>query len=56
VYECDARDGRALDTPPGCSWVRVRFQAMVNPLIEAGFVLDRVVEPLPRKDFEQADA
>lgn len=51
----------------GCDWYgfnrekvyvqtyRRPFQATVNPLIEAGFILDRVVEPLPTEDFKKAD-
>lgn len=29
--------------------------AMINPLLEAGFVLDRVLEPLPQQRFRERD-
>jgi hypothetical protein len=29
--------------------------AAINPLLAAGFVLERLLEPLPTEDFAQAD-
>lgn len=31
------------------------LQAMINPMIEAGFVLDRILEPQPIAEFQAAD-
>lgn len=31
------------------------LQAMLNPMIEAGFVLDRILEPQPIAEFQAAD-
>jgi len=50
----------------GCTWhgfgvpvyiagYRRPLNALLNPLIEAGFILDRVVEPLPTEEFRKAD-
>jgi SAM-dependent methyltransferase len=50
----------------GCTWhgfglpvyvpgYRRPLNALLNPLIEAGFVLDRIVEPLPTSKFKKAD-
>ena len=50
----------------GCIWhgfgIRVfipgyrrPLNALLNPLIEAGFRIDRIVEPLPTKEFKRAD-
>jgi SAM-dependent methyltransferase len=50
----------------GCTWsgfgapvyiagYRRPLNALLNPLTEAGFVLDRVVEPLPTEEFKKAD-
>jgi len=50
----------------GCTWrgfvqpvyvptYRRSLGAEINPLIEVGFILDRVLEPLPTEEFEQAD-
>jgi SAM-dependent methyltransferase len=51
----------------GCMWhgfgIRVfvpgyrrPLHALLNPLIEAGFRIDRIVEPLPTEEFKKADA
>lgn len=51
----------------GCIWhgfgIRVfvpgyrrPLNALLNPLIDAGFRIDRIVEPLPTKEFKKADA
>ena len=50
----------------GCTWsgfgvpvyiagYRRPLNALLNPLIEAGFIIDRVVEPLPTEEFKKAD-
>ena len=50
----------------GCTWhgfgvpvyitgYRRPLNALLNPLIEAGFILDSVVEPLPTEEFKKAD-
>jgi SAM-dependent methyltransferase len=50
----------------GCTWhgfgisvyvpgYRRPLNALLNPLIEAGFILDRIVEPLPTAEFKKAD-
>ncbi len=50
----------------GCTWhgfgvpvyiagYRRPLSALLNPLIEAGFVVDRVLEPLPTEEFKKAD-
>jgi SAM-dependent methyltransferase len=31
------------------------LQAVLNPLLEAGFMLDRILEPIPTDQFKQAD-
>jgi SAM-dependent methyltransferase len=31
------------------------LQAVLNPLLEAGFTLDRILEPIPTEQFKQAD-
>ena len=28
---------------------------MINPLLAAGFILDKLLEPLPTAEFKQAD-
>jgi hypothetical protein len=32
-----------------------RLSAALNPLLEAGFVLERILEPIPTEQFKQAD-
>jgi SAM-dependent methyltransferase len=50
----------------GCTWhgfgfpvyiagYRRPLNALLNPLIATGFILDRVVEPLPTEEFRKAD-
>jgi SAM-dependent methyltransferase len=50
----------------GCTWhgfgvpvyiagYRRPLNALLNPLIEAGFILERVLEPLPTEEFKKAD-
>lgn len=51
----------------GCEWrgfasVKVHMpsfrrplSAMLNPLLEAGFILERIVEPKPTEEFKEAD-
>jgi SAM-dependent methyltransferase len=50
----------------GCTWrgfgppvympsFRRSLSAEINPLIEVGFVLDRVLEPLPTEEFRESD-
>jgi len=34
---------------------RHSLSALINPLLDAGFSLERVLEPLPTEDFRQAD-
>jgi 2-polyprenyl-3-methyl-5-hydroxy-6-metoxy-1,4-benzoquinol methylase len=31
------------------------LQAVINPLVEAGFILDRLLEPVPTDEFQQAE-
>ncbi len=35
--------------------IRRPLQGMINPIIETGFILDKVLEPQPTKDFREAD-
>ena len=39
---------------PTIRFYRRPLGAMLNPLIEAGFALDRTLEPLPTEDFRRA--
>lgn len=32
------------------------LQAMINPILAAGLILERILEPLPMEDFREADA
>lgn len=34
---------------------RHSLSAVINPLLETGFILERVLEPLPMEEFKQAD-
>ncbi len=40
---------------PKIAAYRRPLQAMINPILEAGLVLDRVFEPLPNKEFRRRD-
>lgn len=41
--------GDPVDVP----WYRRPLSEVVNPLIEAGFILDRLLEPRPAKEFQE---
>jgi len=41
-------------TPVYVPWYRRPLSDMVNPVIETGFVLDRVLEPVPTEEFREA--
>jgi SAM-dependent methyltransferase len=40
--------------PVYVSWYRRPISSLLNPLIEAGFRIDRVLEPVPTKQFKRA--
>jgi len=40
---------------PLVQWFRRPLGAMLNPLVEAGFALDRLLEPRPTEEFRRAD-
>lgn len=42
-------------TPTRVSFYRRSLQDLVNPLLEAGFVLDHILEPRPTEEFRLAD-
>ncbi len=46
---------RGFGTPVNVPSYRRPFGEVVNPLIQAGFILDRVLEPLPTEEFKAAD-
>jgi len=46
---------RGFGTPVAVRAYRRPLGEMLNPLFEAGFAIERVLEPLPTKEFEQAD-
>jgi len=41
--------------PVSVPWYRRPLSEILNPLIDAGFHLDRVLEPVPTDDFRKAD-
>ena len=46
---------RGFGTPVKMPSYRRSWQDVLNPLIEAGFMLDRVLEPQPTEQFQEAD-
>lgn len=46
---------RGFGSPERVPSYRRPLGAYLNPLVEAGFVLDRVLEPLPRDSFREKD-
>jgi ubiquinone/menaquinone biosynthesis C-methylase UbiE len=46
---------RGFGIPVYIPTYRRPLSALLNPLIRAGFVIDRIVEPLPTKEFRKAD-
>jgi SAM-dependent methyltransferase len=46
---------RGLGTPVRVPSYRRPLQAMLGPLLEAGFVLERLLEPRPVPEFEEQD-
>ena len=40
-------------TPVNVPWCRRPLSELINPLIEAGFVLDRILEPIPTREFRE---
>jgi len=46
---------RGFGIPVYIPGYRRPLSALLNPLIDAGFMLDRIVEPLPTEEFKTAD-
>jgi len=46
---------RGFGIPVYIPGYRRPLSALLNPLIDAGFMLDRIVEPLPTEEFKKAD-
>ena len=46
---------RGFGTPVRVSLYRRPLQELVNPLLEAGFVLERILEPRPTEEFRLAE-
>lgn len=46
---------RGFGIPVYIPGYRRPLNALLNPLIEAGFILDHIVEPLPTEEFKKAD-
>ncbi len=46
---------KGFDQPVVVPSYRRPLQEMINPLIEEGFTLDKVLEPQPTEDFKRAD-
>jgi SAM-dependent methyltransferase len=46
---------RGFGVPVYIKGYRRPLNALLNPLIKAGFIVDRIVEPLPTEEFKKAD-
>jgi hypothetical protein len=46
---------RGFGIPVRVPAYRRPLSAALNPLLEAGFVLERILEPIPTEQFKQAD-
>jgi len=40
-------------TPVDVPWYRRPLSKLINPLIEIGFILDRILEPIPTREFHK---
>ena len=53
VTEPVSYEWTGFGTPVNVPWYRRSLSQLINPLIEAGFVLDHILEPIPTREFRE---